>query len=232
MTKKNMKKLVFGIVLTLALISTMAVFASGQLKKKIEVVYDDIKLVVDSKTVRFGKDGAGQQIEPFIHNGTTYLPVRAVGEAIGRDVNWNQNTKTVSIGEKPEDINYLTEMLAPSNSASIDIFSLGSKSKLNIKGHDYQTGFKRGANATNSYLVFNLDSKYKELSFDYGPTAQYDHAGEIEISLNNSIKHVYSVNQGDDVKSVKIDVTGVDKLQFHFGYYNFASPAIGDPILK
>ncbi len=59
--------------------------------QKIDAVYNDIKIVVDGKEV-------STSTEPFIYNGTTYLPVRAIGEALGKDVSWDAQTNTVYIG--------------------------------------------------------------------------------------------------------------------------------------
>ena len=43
----------------------------------IPVMFSNIKIVVDGKELKTDK-------EPFIYEGTTYLPVRAVGEAVGK----------------------------------------------------------------------------------------------------------------------------------------------------
>ena len=59
--------------------------------QKIDAVYNNIKIVVDGKEV-------STSTEPFIYNGTTYLPVRAIGEALGKDVSWDAETNTVYIG--------------------------------------------------------------------------------------------------------------------------------------
>lgn len=56
--------------------------------------FRDIKIVVDGKEV-------STSAEPFIYNGTTYLPIRAVGEAVGKEVTWNAGTNTVYLGEVP-----------------------------------------------------------------------------------------------------------------------------------
>lgn len=45
-------------------------------------------------------DSQGNVIEPFVENGTTYVPVRAVAEAFKIEVNWDQDTKTVFLGKK------------------------------------------------------------------------------------------------------------------------------------
>ena len=41
---------------------------------------------------------AGVEAHPITYNGTTYLPIRAIGELMGKNVNWDQTTYTVTIG--------------------------------------------------------------------------------------------------------------------------------------
>lgn len=50
------------------------------------------------------KDADGNIVEPFLKDGTTYLPIRAVSEALGKNVSWDDDTKTVSITDR--DISY------------------------------------------------------------------------------------------------------------------------------
>jgi branched-chain amino acid transport system substrate-binding protein len=70
------------------------------IKKHIEVTYNNIQLFIDGTKIT-PKDVNGKIVEPFIHNGTTYLPVRAVGEALGKTVDWDGATQTVYIGDMP-----------------------------------------------------------------------------------------------------------------------------------
>lgn len=46
------------------------------------------------------KDVNGNIVEPFLQDGTTYLPIRAVSEALGKNVSWDGETQTVSITDK------------------------------------------------------------------------------------------------------------------------------------
>lgn len=41
----------------------------------------------------------GQEAYPIVYNGTTYLPVRAIGELMGKEVIWNSNTDTIMLQE-------------------------------------------------------------------------------------------------------------------------------------
>ena len=81
--------------LILAFTTVFAFAAVGA--QQITVNYNNIKLVIDGQTVT-PRDANGNVVEPFIYNGTTYLPVRAVGEALGKEVSWDGATATVNIG--------------------------------------------------------------------------------------------------------------------------------------
>lgn len=79
--------LVAGIVL-----STSPVAFAKAANYNIPVTYNNIKIVVDGKQLT-------TSAEPFIYEGVTYLPVRAVAEAVGKEVYWDGNTNTVTLGK-------------------------------------------------------------------------------------------------------------------------------------
>jgi peptidyl-prolyl cis-trans isomerase B (cyclophilin B) len=62
-----------------------------------DVTYRDIKIVVDGNEIT-PTDANGNPVEPFIMDGTTYLPVRAVANAFGKEVGWDDTTNTVYLG--------------------------------------------------------------------------------------------------------------------------------------
>ncbi len=74
------------------LLST-TVFAAPVVKN-INIAYENIKIYVN-ETLLKPVDVNGKSVEPFTYNGTTYLPVRAVAQAFGKSVEWDNNTKTV-----------------------------------------------------------------------------------------------------------------------------------------
>lgn len=100
--KKRMQGFVAG-----ALAASIAVCALPSIAKEaaeqITAVYRNIKLVVDGVQIE-PKDANGNAVEPFIYNGTTYLPVRAVATAFKKDVSWDGDNGVVYLGgevEKP-----------------------------------------------------------------------------------------------------------------------------------
>ena len=86
------KVVVLGLVGAMALGTCTVSAANGT--RNISATFRNIKIVVDGKQV-------STSAEPFIYNGTTYLPIRAVGEAVGKEVTWNAGTNTVYLGEVP-----------------------------------------------------------------------------------------------------------------------------------
>ncbi|MBC8536489.1 PepSY domain-containing protein [Feifania hominis] len=42
-------------------------------------------------------DAGGNEAHPIVYNGTTYLPLRAIGELMGKNVNWDEANLTVTL---------------------------------------------------------------------------------------------------------------------------------------
>lgn len=56
----------------------------------------EVAVVIDGVSRTF-YDVSGKEVHPVAYNGTNYLPVRAIGELMGKNVNWDQSTKTISL---------------------------------------------------------------------------------------------------------------------------------------
>lgn len=91
--KKSMRMLAL-LLCCAALLATAAYAASYS--RTLTAYYRDIKLVVNDAAV-VPKDVNGKVVDPFIVDGTTYLPVRAVSEALGKAVTWDDKTSTVTV---------------------------------------------------------------------------------------------------------------------------------------
>lgn len=86
---KNFKSLFMGIIIGALITGSISVYAlTGT--KPIEVIYNNIKITLDGKVVNM-------DVEPFQYEGRTFVPVKFVSEALGANVKWNAETKTVEI---------------------------------------------------------------------------------------------------------------------------------------
>lgn len=91
--KKRTK--VIGVVTGLALLVSMTAFATVG-SRTAELVYNNIKVLINGKEIT-PTDANGNAVEPFIIDGTTYLPVRGVASALGMNVGWDGTTNTVTL---------------------------------------------------------------------------------------------------------------------------------------
>lgn len=89
-----MKRLLaFGLCVVLLLGISVPAFAADTAA----VDYCGVNIVVDGARL-CPKDADGKPVEPFIWNGTTYLPVRAVANALGLEVGWEPGTVKLTSG--------------------------------------------------------------------------------------------------------------------------------------
>ncbi len=98
--RKRLQGLIAGLLIGVTITSGM-VFAK-QATETIGVIYDNIKILINGKEYQ-PTDANGNAVEPFIYNGTTYLPVRAIANAFDKDVEWEAQTSTVALGSKNYD---------------------------------------------------------------------------------------------------------------------------------
>ena len=167
-----------------ALLASVAIGATvyaANLTKKIDVLYDDIKIL--SNNIEFMPvDEQGSQVEPFIYEGTTYLPVSAVSEALGKNVSWDSETKTVMVTDN-EDIEY-------SKIAIRNFFKLFSE-----KRYDEMKNFTSGSVAGYEFSegVFGM----KEASLD-----GIIYAGNKELENENKFAFICHFNMTPAEKSV------------------------------
>ena len=159
--------------LVAVLLASSGVYAASK-KINIEVAYDNIKIVVNGKDVIFGKDLSGNKVEPFIYQGITYLPVRAVGEALGQEVKWDGITKTVYVGQngqvkKDMAEKNMADLVEPFSSNRFKVYKSDGKT-ISLGGVEYKTGFNIDTyyERENCFANFNLENKYTSISGKLG----------------------------------------------------------------
>lgn len=173
-------------------------------KQTIDVDYLDIKLVVNGKEVT-PKDVNGNVVEPFAYQGTTYLPVRAVGEALGKTVRWDGETKTVHLGELPQ-ATYLVDVCKQAYGLDFVYRASDHESFTTSDGKRYSQGFKLDYN-----IVFDLGGKYEKLTFDC--YAKYEKT--LSIYLDGKLAQEIELVEGIQTVTVPLNYAGT----IGFGYF-------------
>ncbi len=222
--KNKLSRRAGALVLCAALLCG-GVFAASA-TKTIEVQYMDIKLVVDGVQVT-PTDANGAVVEPFVYNGTTYLPVRAIGETLGKEVDWEGNTRTVYVGKVPGIVN--NHYLEPYQGAHYLFYSNNTTDHFSMMGQKYSQGITI---MQQGYALFNLNGQYSTIEFDVGhcderPTndatfyfyVDGNLVKEIELTGDMQTKHVsIPVSNGLQLKIEKTG--GVTGLWDYYGLAN------------
>ena len=174
----------------------------------IPVMFNNIKIVVDGKELKTDK-------EPFIYEGTTYLPVRAVGEAVGKNVTWDAASKTVILGET-EQKEQEKEPEQPEETTSDNDSRLGklaSKPSTNVNNMKIQcTGVRESAGYIDGIEV---DFKFTNNS-DFEQTVWLDslkvNNKDVEGSLYTKILGDRSETDRLTIEDSDLKRAGIDKI--------------------
>ncbi len=166
--KKTRKWLAGFLAVTMLAVPALA--ATGQVEAMLD--YLDIKITVDGEEI-VPTDVNGESTEPFAINGTVYLPLRAISEALGYEVEWDAETNTVKIvtdgnvaieGDKIAIVNDNVKI----TDASFDKYFSGTTAKeavaqLLAEGKCYVNGIQVPAaeDDVTEYLVNGVKSLYK-----------------------------------------------------------------------
>ena len=216
--KKRLQGLIAGVLIGV-IITGGTVFAKNG-SEMIEAFYNNIKIYVDGVHIE-PKDASGKAVEPFIYNGTTYLPVRAVGEAIGKTVTWDGTTQSVYLGEKPGDVQYLTDV-APAfqyNSANYVECTSSNGKHFEMGGEKYTNGFYATAgtdiNGNCIYPAFyNLNGKYKTVSFVAGALDnELSSDAEFRIYADDKLIKTLNIKPGNLPQKYVLDIKNALQLK-------------------
>lgn len=157
--KKEVKGFIAGSLSTALLFTTaFAVFAEP-IGKTITAFYNDIKIYVDGTMIQ-PKDAEGNKVEPFIYDGTTYLPVRAVSEALGKTVFWDGANYSIYISQSSTP---KTQVVTVSTAEEF-VKAIGSNKRIIMKPGVYDLSSVKQENNQNTSVEWMEVYDGKELN--------------------------------------------------------------------
>jgi hypothetical protein len=190
--KKQVLVLLVGIIIGTLMFGTIAYAAQSNIR----VAFEGIKIFVSGALRETDK-------QPFIYNGTTYVPLRFISEALGEAVEWDEVTKSIYIGGRIAG-RFLTDVLQPTDKSP----------DIDLNGNRIYTGL--GKQLDSSWVTYDLDGKYSRLYLETfgseGRTIQI-FADDILIWDHRYTEgHLYPIEVG-------LKIEGVKKLQFKGKFY-------------
>lgn len=179
--KKPISAISASLLMTGVLFTTSA--DASQMKKNIEANYQNIKIVNNGSSVTIDP-----QTEPFIVNGTTFIPLRLMGELYNKNVVWDGTTHTITVTDKTPQINQSVVTSLTTQIAEKDTKISQLQAELD----------KLKAEQAKKTDVYDLDDLEDKLNDDY--YRYYKDLRDVEITLSGDKKKV----------SVRIDVNSKD----------------------
>ncbi len=203
--KREIKGFIAGVITT-AVLSAGAFTALGEpVEKTITAIYNGIKIYVDGNQIQT-KDALGNEVKPFVYNGSTYLPLRAIAEALGKEVIWEEPTNSVYIMQKPEKEEYKEVTVG---TAAEFVKALGSNRKIILKPGVYDLSSVEQRNSPNSSVIWEPVSDGKELNLQNvkNLTIEGSSEGKTEITVTPRYAHIMNFDGAENI-TIKNIVAG------------------------
>ncbi len=219
--RKQWKGFVAGLLAAM-LLGVVAAPALAALTAKTIQVHTGVNVYVDGVKVD-PKDVNGNPVDVFVYNGTTYLPIRAIGNALGKSVRWDGSTNTAYVGEQSQSRSsvYLKDLdYFEGNGWSI----YDAKDNLGVEHKDVLTGHNR----SNTYLI---NGQYSAISgtffLHYNDRSNYDDS-TLDIYGDGRLLYSATMHAGIQPIDFYVDLTGVTELQVDLHSLIVNTTAIAD----
>lgn len=214
--KKRLQGLLAGLIAGV-LLTTGAVYAANTTTLE-GVLMNGIRIVLDGEELE-PKDANGNRVEPFIYNGTTYLPVRAIATALGKPVYWDGPEFTVYLGDMDGELEYPTVQLKDMVSIADEPDTGGYHCGLvDNYGNEYTYYFDDGNNGDDC-LQYLLNMKYSRFkgTLYVAEGENRDGVGTIVIEADGKV--IYRsprMNKTSRPVDIDVDVTGYNDVSIQF----------------
>jgi len=202
--KKSSKSVIAAAMAAVILTGGVVYAAGGGIKKSIEVVMNGINLVVDGQTI-FNNN--------ILYNGTTYVPVRAVAESLGKEVKWDAQTNTVEIADKDKD--YVEK-------DGIRIISKTIRYKDEYTEVDVKIPVIEGMK--NSGLMDQLNQAFEKKALDFKRETEKT----VKEVVEESIKQGWPIRTGSVYIEYEARINDNQTMSISVTYYHFTGGAHGN----
>lgn len=220
-----MKKKLICVLMLVALFTTTASAAAVQAQTA-----PHFKVIIDGVTQSF-KDANGNQVEPVTINGVTYLPLRSVADAFGKEVGWDSATSTITIGtganaSKPAEVEkgpvkLIDVLSAKANKNSLYVTKVNGEASLTFENlGKFQSAVKLSdINSAKKSGSFELSGTYSSMSCSLLFVSSKANAKDkATIQISNADTGVDVVNQELELNKLvrvdDVDITGLKNMEF------------------
>lgn len=193
MKHERTKGFITGILISALAFSLIGTAAATIAQRTMTADYNDIKISVNGTPIT-PTDAKGNPVEPFAVDGTTYLPVRAVGDALGMDVAWDGKTSTVTLNSPSTALDTATVQYAwLITNYSLTLHSLCKNAAINVEnGSGSATEIESISDSFYDDCVPELETLRKKITNDQMYSfymAAYEQTGAAEEAIYRFSEH-------------------------------------------
>ncbi len=212
---KNLKLFITGFLTCIFLMGAVAgvIAAENDLNIK-AVLSNSIKLKLNGQDWTPQDPATGTYYKPIVYNGRSYLPVRAVVEAVGLPVDYDSAANTIWIGGK-------NDVLTINDTAHYEDYYgtilTTDTAKLATPDAAYRWGVTNDKDLNMQYFTFYLKpgEKYQKFraSFFVDGSSKADLVMNIrKDTYDGQVIKSLTLKPGETIKDVDVEIGGVNRL--------------------
>lgn len=218
-----MKNKITIMIFTLILLMTAVSFGDSTYESVLGVVRRDFKIYLNGQPFS-PQDASGNPLYPVVINGSTYLPVRAVGNAANLDVKWDAQTNTIYLGDSSgmTEINTSSQVSnTPQANTEIGEIKNPNKHAESELNDTKETANDLVLDAIMTGTIGASRTSGKDTKDYYKVTVP--HEGHLKFTLTNASDDKYSINFVGENSTQNKYVSTVGKVK---SYEVFVKPGI------
>ncbi len=221
--KKGARFTTLAVALALVCGLVIGAAASNAAPQLIQAYLTADRTVTYNGEVQKMADANGNAVYPISYNGTTYVPIRAVGNMLGIGVDWDVETKTVLLGDPGNGVD-LIETFKPYVPYTTEMYFGIDARPMFVQNADQQTKDIGGESVSHwiGAVITAYDRTMYPCSFNLGgryQTLTFKVYSEKDITLyvkgdNGSVLGQYSVQGAQVPQTITVDLKGTTQLTF------------------
>ncbi|MGN0106404.1 MAG: stalk domain-containing protein [Hominilimicola sp.] len=233
--KDQIKGFIIGVIAAVSA-GTMVTALAEPVEQAISVVFDNYRIIIDGAD----KSNAPDDSKPFIYNGRTYVPLRYIGESMGKKVLWDGDTKSIYIndeGTQREDVYFSaigydkidTDRYTDNENSAGHIYLDNETKTVYLSSTNHHSQHIKSDWRYSSSIIYNLNGIAKNVmgSVDMSGTDEAATEGKVVFYDQNDriLCEMPTMRNSTEPTPFEFDVSGVLQLRVEFissgdGSYN------------
>ena len=233
--KKNVHIFMAGFLTCfLLLASATSVFAAANGTTISAMLNGTVKMMLNGSEYK-AKDNSGNVLLPITYNNRTYLPARALSEALNVPIEYVTTTNTIWIGERNE-----TVQITNANQYQDYYGTVITKDPTQLKGDDKTYGWGITNNQTQEMATVGCVLLPQSQYTTFAASAYVDKGVKMDMiieirkdTFDGPVLKSYTLSPGETI-DMNADITGVSKIyvttDVKIGHDKIEKLIIGEPV--